>query len=110
MSHKETPMDRLARDYIVCSYLWNGITKDTLILMDYLYSIHRKKITKGPHGDVINIGVIDYWQNEVDGLKEDQDGLNEFYRQFPRTEKHAFRDEAKQSLFNLTKIYRANRF
>jgi len=31
--------------------------------------------------------------------------LNEFYRQFPRTEKHAFRDESKESLFNLTKIY-----
>jgi len=64
-----------------------------------------KEITKGPHGEIINIGVIDYWQNEVDGLKNDQDGLNEFYRQFPRTEKHAFRDEAKESLFNLTRIY-----
>ena len=31
--------------------------------------------------------------------------MNEYYRQFPRTEKHAFRDEAKESLFNLTKIY-----
>ena len=31
--------------------------------------------------------------------------LNEFYRQFPRTEAHAFRDESKSSLFNLTKIY-----
>ena len=61
--------------------------------------------TKGPHGETIEIGVIDYWQNEVDGLKDDQDGLNEFYRQFPRTEEHAFRDEAKESLFNLTKIY-----
>ena len=37
--------------------------------------------------------------------EEWKDGLNEFYRQFPRTTKHAFRDEAKQSLFNLTKIY-----
>jgi hypothetical protein len=46
-----------------------------------------------------------YWQNEVDGLKNDQEGLNEFYRQFPRTEEHAFRDEAKNALFNLTKIY-----
>ena len=64
-----------------------------------------KKPTEGPNGQVIDLGVIDYWQNEVDGLKEDQDGLNEFYRQFPRTEEHAFRDEAKQSLFNLTKIY-----
>jgi len=58
-----------------------------------------------PHGVKINLGVIEYWQNEVDGLKGDQDGLNEFYRQFPRTEEHAFRDEAKSSLFNLTKIY-----
>jgi hypothetical protein len=31
--------------------------------------------------------------------------LNEFYRQFPRTEEHAFRDETKNSLFNLVKIY-----
>jgi hypothetical protein len=53
----------------------------------------------------IESGVIEHWQNEVDGLKSDQDALNEYYRQFPRTEQHAFRDEAKQSLFNLTKIY-----
>jgi hypothetical protein len=59
----------------------------------------------GPYGDRIRDGVIDYWNNEVDGLKDDQDALNEFYRQFPRTEQHAFRDETKQSLFNLTKIY-----
>jgi len=59
----------------------------------------------GPDGVKIELGVIEYWENEVEGLQEDQDGLNEFYRQFPRTEKHAFRDEAKQSLFNLTKIY-----
>ena len=57
------------------------------------------------YGDKIEQGVIEYWENEVEGLKNDQDGLNEFYRQFPRTESHAFRDEAKQSLFNLTKIY-----
>ncbi len=61
--------------------------------------------TTGPHGNIIKIGVINYWQNEVDGLKGDQEALNEFYRQFPRTEQHAFRDEAKSSLFNLTKIY-----
>ena len=64
-----------------------------------------KKPTEGPRGDKINIGVVEYWDNEVEGLKDDQDGLNEFYRQFPRTTKHAFRDESKQSLFNLTKIY-----
>ena len=64
-----------------------------------------KQPVEDPHGTKINLGVIEYWQNEVDGLKGDQDGLNEFYRQFPRTEEHAFRDEAKSSLFNLTKIY-----
>ena len=58
-----------------------------------------------PDGELIDIGVIDNWQNEVDGLKSDHDGLNEFYRQFPRTTEHAFRDESKNSIFNLVKIY-----
>ena len=58
-----------------------------------------------PHGELIDIGVIDSWQNEADGLKGDQDALNEFYRQFPRTTEHAFRDETKNSIFNLVKIY-----
>ena len=58
-----------------------------------------------PDGELIDVGVIDNWQNEVDGLKDDQDALNEFYRQFPRTEEHAFRDETKNSIFNLVKIY-----
>ena len=59
----------------------------------------------GPHGEEINVGVIEHWDNEVEGLKGDQDALNEFYRQFPRTEEHAFRDETKNSIFNLVKIY-----
>ena len=58
-----------------------------------------------PDGELIDVGVIDNWQNEVDGLKDDQDALNEFYRQFPRTTEHAFRDETKGSIFNLVKIY-----
>ena len=64
-----------------------------------------KSPVKGIDGQTIEIGVIQHWENEVDGLKDDPDALNELYRQFPRTEKHAFRDETKQSLFNLTKIY-----
>ena len=63
------------------------------------------KKTVGPHGDIIDVGVIEHWDNEADGLKGDQDALNEFYRQFPRTEEHAFRDETKNSIFNLAKIY-----
>jgi len=63
------------------------------------------KPIKGVDGAWIKTGVIDYWQNEVDSLKSDADALNEFYRQFPRTESHAFRDESKSSIFNLTKIY-----
>ena len=57
------------------------------------------------YGDYIYQGAIDYWENEVESLKNDADALNEFYRQFPRSESHAFRDESKQSLFNLQKIY-----
>lgn len=59
----------------------------------------------GVDGMMIKNGAVNYWEAEVDSLKNDADALNEFYRQFPRTESHAFRDESKQSLFNLTKIY-----
>jgi len=61
--------------------------------------------TFAPDGELIDYGIIDHWQNEAEGLKNDQDALNEFYRQFPRTEEHAFRDETKNSIFNLVKIY-----
>ena len=60
---------------------------------------------EGIDGELISYGVIEHWQNEVDGLKHNSDGLNEYYRQFPRSEKHAFRDESVNSLFNLTRIY-----
>ena len=59
----------------------------------------------GVDGEMIEQGAVDYWEAEVEALKDDSDALNEFYRQFPRTEQHAFRDEAKNSIFNLTKIY-----
>jgi len=59
----------------------------------------------GPDGELIDIGIIEHWTNEADGLKSDQDGLNEFYRQFPRTTEHAFRDETRNSIFNLVRIY-----
>ena len=64
-----------------------------------------EKESVGPYGEIIETGILEHWQNEVDGLKNDGDALNEFYRQFPRTEEHAFRDETKNSIFNLAKIY-----
>ena len=60
---------------------------------------------EGIDGEPIFSGVIKHWENEVEGLKRDSDALNEYYRQFPRSEKHAFRDETLNSLFNLTRIY-----
>jgi hypothetical protein len=59
----------------------------------------------GIDGEMIGVGAVEYWENEVESLKNDPDALNEFYRQFPRTTSHAFRDESRQSIFNLTKIY-----
>jgi hypothetical protein len=73
----------------------------------YGMPVFRKPVKpiRGVDGEMIDNGAIDYWEAEVDSLKNDPDALNEFYRQFPRTESHAFRDESKQSLFNLTKLY-----
>ena len=64
-----------------------------------------KSQTVSTNGDYIHQSALEYWQNEVDSLKNDPDALNEYYRQFPRTESHAFRDESKNTLFNLTRIY-----
>ena len=75
-----------------------GVTKTCLRL-------GRKIIGKCMMGSTSNAGAIEYWKAEVESLKNDPDALNEHYRQFPRTESHAFRDESKESLFNLTKIY-----
>jgi hypothetical protein len=73
----------------------------------YGYPVFRtpKKDIRGVDDEMIDFGAIDYWENEVQSLKGDPDALNEFYRQFPRSESHAFRDESKASIFNLTKIY-----
>ena len=38
-------------------------------------------------------------------LRSDPDALNELYRQFPRTEKHAFRDETKSSRYLILQKY-----
>src|SRR5210317_651481 len=111
---------RLYRDSDVTQRNANGQTKSGMyslfipmewnfegFLDQYGQPVFRKpnKAVLDHYGDVIDGGVLDYWENEVESLRSDSDALNEFYRQFPRTEGHAFRDEAKNSLFNLTRIY-----
>ena len=54
----------------------------------------------GVDGEKITNGAIDYWEAEVESLKNDADALNEYYRQFPRTESHAFRDESKTAFIS----------
>ena len=70
-----------------------------------ILEVDKGKSVETSDGESVSIGVIEHWNNEVESLKNDSDALNEHYRQFPRTESHAFRDESISSLFNLTKIY-----
>jgi hypothetical protein len=70
-----------------------------------ILEVAKGKSVETSDGESVSIGVIEHWNNEVESLKNDSDALNEHYRQFPRTESHAFRDESISSLFNLTKIY-----
>lgn len=55
-------------------------------------------------GEYITRGAITHWNNEVESRKNDPEGLNEFYRQNPRTINHAFRDDAEDCQFNLLHI------
>ena len=57
-----------------------------------------------PQGDYILQGVIDWWNAKESGLRKYPAQQNEFIRQFPRTENHAFRDEVVGALFNIAKI------
>ena len=57
-----------------------------------------------PQGDYILQGVIDWWNAKEKGLRKYPAQQNEFIRQFPRTENHAFRDEINGALFNIAKI------
>ena len=52
----------------------------------------------------IKKGSLTIWKAEYEGRKSNPDSQNEYLRQFPKTEKHAFRDESSNSLFNLTRL------
>lgn len=55
-------------------------------------------------GEYVKIGSDTYLKNELDSLKDDPEAYNEQLRQFPRTERDAFRDEATDCSFNLMKL------
>ena len=58
----------------------------------------------GVDGEEIYQGAISYWDNEVDSLGADLTLLMSS-KTVSFGKSHAFRDESKASIFNLTKIY-----
>ena len=54
-----------------------------------------KKSSKELTATEIRTGVIHIGKMKSEGLKDDQDSLNEYYRQFPRTEEHALEMKLK---------------
>ena len=49
-----------------------------------------KEETFGPQGDEIEEGVIEHWENEVEGLKDDPDALNEYYQTISKNRSSRF--------------------
>ena len=65
-----------------------------------------EKPVMGVDGEMIKSGAVDYWDAEVGEHEERPPTLSmNSTGSFRVLESHAFRDESKQSLFNLTKIY-----
>jgi len=60
--------------------------------------------TKTDLGDYTEIGAARYLKQESNALKDDPEEFNEQLRQFPDTDRDAFRDEATDCSFNLMKI------
>ena len=64
------------------------------------------KGTRNIVGEFINVGSVNYLLAEESTKKTQGDkALNAQYRAYPRTIEHAFRDEANNAVFNLTKLY-----
>lgn len=70
------------------------------------HKVKPEKKTYNVKGKLIKSGSIDYLMSQEEAKRATSDNaLNEQYRAFPRTIDHAFRDEATESVFNITKIY-----
>jgi hypothetical protein len=105
------PMKRTANDrtesglyslYIPMEWYYEGFINEYGMP---IFEASKKNPVFNSEGEKVSIGVVEYWENEAKALKSDSSALNEFYRQNSRTISHAFRDESKSSLYNLTKIY-----
>jgi len=105
------PMKRTANDrtesglyslYIPMEWYYEGFIDEYGMP---IFEASKKNPVYNSEGEKVSIGVVEYWANEAKALKSDSSALNEFYRQNSRTISHAFRDESKSSLYNLTKIY-----
>ena len=55
-------------------------------------------------GKYTSIGANTHIENDLESLKDDPEGYNEYLRQNPRNEREAFRSEATDCDFNLMKI------
>ena len=84
---------------------------DTVYCWEGFFDVYGFSIVEDPEEPVLtdlgiytSIGAITHWNNEAEALKDNPEEYNEFLRQNPRNEKHAFRDEATDCAFNLVKI------
>jgi hypothetical protein len=90
----------LYRIFIAAKYCLEGFFDE------YGFSIVKdpEKPIKNDLGKYVKIGAETFLSNEADALRADPEKLNEFLRQFPETERDAFRDESSDCEFNLIKL------
>lgn len=85
--------------------------QDNMTAFTDLYGVCHKVAPKDKKvisvkGKIIKRGSVEFLMSQEDAKRKDSDkALNEQYRAFPRTIEHAFRDEASDSPFNITKLY-----
>jgi hypothetical protein len=79
--------------------------------LEGFFDVYGFSIVADPEEPVLNdlgkytsIGAVTFLDNELEMLKDDPEKYNEFQRQFPRSERDAFRDEATDCEFNLMKL------
>ncbi|MBC7845560.1 MAG: hypothetical protein H7Y10_03610 [Flavobacterium sp.] len=84
---------------------------DAAFCIEGFFDLYGFSIVEDPEKPVLNelneykaIGSATFLKNELDSLKDEPEEYNEQLRQFPRSERDAFRDEATDCSFNLNKI------